>query len=137
MANELALRDRIATSSRFGPTDVDREPPICDGPMGIGPNARLAVHLEGTLDGRSMGTIELAGERDVGRRSLAGLRRDDPIWGCTERRSSATGHGSAEPFTGWRRATPSEIGDADLDLTAFREARHAGSSGPPRRAGRR
>src|SRR5919107_1533179 len=33
MANELALRDRTAASSRFGPTDADREPPVCDGPM--------------------------------------------------------------------------------------------------------
>ena len=47
MGNELALRDRIASSSRFGPTDIDREPPTCDGPMGIGPTARLDVHLDG------------------------------------------------------------------------------------------
>ena len=36
MGNELALRDRIASSSRFWPTDVEREPPLCDGRWGSG-----------------------------------------------------------------------------------------------------
>ena len=53
MGNELALRDRVAASSRFGPTDIVREQPMCEGPMGIGPSARLGVHVECTLVGRS------------------------------------------------------------------------------------
>ena len=122
MGNELALRDRVAASSRFGPTDIDREPPICDGPMGIGPTARLGVHLEGLLDGRAMGSVELAGERD----------RADVRWLAYVATGRELGlHGAAvigpevwlrQPFSGWRRATASEIGDAALDLTAFREA---------------
>ena len=122
MGNELALRDRIASSSRFGPTDVEREPPLCDGPMGIGPTARLGVRLEGTLDGRSMGSIELAGERD----------RADVRWIAYVATGRELGlHGAAsigsdtwlrQPFAGWRRSTPAEIGDADLDLTVFRQA---------------
>jgi hypothetical protein len=122
MANELALRDQIAASSRFGPTDVDREPPVCDGPMGIGPTARLALHLEGTLDGRSIGYVDVAGERSVA----------DVRWLAYVATARSLGlHGAAriddrawlrEPFAGWRRATPAEVGDAGLDLTAFREA---------------
>ncbi len=122
MGNELALRDRVAASSRFGPTDIDREPPICDGPMGIGPSARLGVHFEGTLDGRSMGTIELAGERV----------RSDVRWLAYVATGRELGlHGAAvigpnvwlrQPFSGWRRSTAAEIGDAGLDLTAFRIA---------------
>ena len=122
MGNELALRDRIASSSRFGPTDVERAPPLCDGPMGIGPTARLGVRLEGTLDGRSMGSIELAGERD----------RADVRWIAYVATGRELGlHGAAsigsdtwlrQPFAGWRRSTPAEIGDADLDLTVFRQA---------------
>jgi hypothetical protein len=121
-ANELALRDRIAASSRFGPTDIDREPPTCDGPMGIGPSARLAVRLEGSLDGRAMGSIDLAGER-----SAADVR-----WLAYVATSRTLGlHGAAligegawirEPFAGWRRSTSVEVGEAAVDLTAFRVA---------------
>jgi hypothetical protein len=122
MGNELALRGRVAASSRFGPTDIDHDPPICDGQMGIGPSARIAVHLDGTVDGRSTGSIELAGERD----------KADTRWLAYVATSRELGlHGAAEigtntwlrqPFAGWRRATPDEIGDIDLDLTAFRVA---------------
>lgn len=122
MGNELALRDRIATSSRFGPTDVDRDPPLCDGPMGIGPSARIGVEFVGTLDGRSMGSIELGGDRN----------RADAKWLAYTATSRDLGiHGAAvigtdawlrEPFTEWRRATPAQVGDAELDLTAFRIA---------------
>jgi hypothetical protein len=122
MGNELALRDRIATSSRFGPTDVERDPPLCDGPMGIGPSARIGVEFSGTLDGRSMGTIELGGDRN----------RADTKWLAYTATSRDLGiHGAAvigtdawlrEPFTEWRRATRAEVGDVELDLTAFRIA---------------
>jgi hypothetical protein len=134
MANELALRDRITASSRFGPTDIDREPPTCDGAMGIGPTARLAIHLEGTLDGRAMGTIDLAGERDVAQvRWLAYVAtgRELGLHGA-----ALVGDGAwlREPGVGWRRSTVDEVGDAGLDLTAFRaalspEARAAAESG--------
>ena len=122
MGNELALRDRAATSSRFGPTDIDRDPPPCDGPMGIGPSATLGVHLDGTIDGHAMGSIELAGDRD----------RADVRWLAYVATSRELGlHGATvigadtwlrQPFTGWRRATAAEIGGAELDLTAFRNA---------------
>ena len=122
MANELALRDRIATSSRFGPTDVDREPPLCNGPMGIWPTARLAVHLEGTLDGRAMGTIELAGERaaaDVRWLAYVATSRELGLHGVALVGDSAW---LRLPVAGWRRATPGDIGAIDLDLTAIRTA---------------
>jgi hypothetical protein len=122
MGNELALRDRIAPSSRFGPTDAERDPPLCDGPMGIGPSARIGVEFSGTLDGRSIGTIELGGDRN----------RADAKWLAYTATSRDLGiHGAAvigtdawlrEPFTEWRRATLAEVGDAELDLTAFRIA---------------
>jgi hypothetical protein len=122
MGNELALRDRIASSSRFGPTDVDRDPPPCDGPMGIGPSARLGVELEGTLDGRSMGTIELGGDRDRANiRWLAyvATSRELGLRGVAEIGADAW---IRDPYSAWRRSTPTEIGDVDLDLTAFRVA---------------
>jgi hypothetical protein len=122
MGNELALRDRVAASSRFGPTGLSDALPLCDGHMGIGPSAHLGVTIDGTLDGRSMGSIALGGDRD----------RADVRWLAYVATSRELGiHGAAiigtdawirDPVTAWRRATPSEVADADLDLTAFRIA---------------
>jgi hypothetical protein len=122
MGNELALRDRIASSSRFGPTDINRDPPPCDGPMGIGPTARVGVEFEGTLDGRSMGTIELGGDRDradIRWLAFVATSRELGLHGVAEIGSNAW---LRDPFVAWRPSTPAEIGDADLDLTAFRVA---------------
>jgi len=122
MANELALRDRVAVSSRFGPTDATREPPECDGPMGIGPAARVVVHLDGTLDGRSLGTIDLAGERsagDVRWLAYAATNIDLGLHGATTIGSTSW---ARDPGSGWRLGTDSDIPDPSLDLAAFRTA---------------
>ncbi len=122
MANELALRDRTAASSRFGPTDATREPPECDGPMGIGPAARIAIHFDGTLDNRSLGTIELAGERAIAdTRWLAYVATNREL-GLAGAASVGPDAWIREPFAGWRRGTPAEVRDSILDLTAFRVA---------------
>ncbi|HXG39781.1 MAG TPA: hypothetical protein VNJ28_02465, partial [Candidatus Limnocylindrales bacterium] len=63
IANDVALRDRPARSSRFGPTDPSAEPPACDGPLAVGPTARVDLRLEGDLDGRSLGAAQLRGRR--------------------------------------------------------------------------
>jgi hypothetical protein len=120
--NEIALRDRVATSSRFGPTDIEHDPPKCDGPLGVGPSARLGVHFQGTLDGRSIGTIDITGERDradVRWLAYVATTRELGLAGAAEIGNDAW---VREPFAGWRRSTPAEVGDAALDLTAFRTA---------------
>ena len=120
--NELALENRIASSSRFGPTVPDVDPPACDGEMGIGPTAQVAMDLDGTVDGRSIGTIELGGERnrnDVRWLAYVATSRDLGLHGAA---SIGTQAWIRSPFGGWRRSTPAEIGDASLDLTAFRVA---------------
>ncbi|HET7030923.1 MAG TPA: hypothetical protein VFI34_10465 [Candidatus Limnocylindrales bacterium] len=122
LGNELALRGRVATSSRFGPTDIDHDPPLCDGPMGIGPSARLTVHIAGTLDGRSIGTVDIAGDRskaDVRWLAYVATTRELGLAGAAEIGQEAW---LRQPFEGWHRATEAEVGDADLDLTAFRAA---------------
>jgi hypothetical protein len=122
MANELALRDRPTPSSRFGPTDVDTEPPTCDGPLSVGDTARLELHLIGDLDGHSIGSVDLAGDRNGG----------DFRWLAYAATSRELGlHGSArigtdawirEPFGGWRRATQLEVADGTTDAQAFEAA---------------
>jgi hypothetical protein len=65
IANDLALRDVAAGSSRFGPTDPALEPPECDGPLAAGTTARLELAIEGEVDGRAIGGGSLAGVRDA------------------------------------------------------------------------
>jgi hypothetical protein len=122
MGNEIALRDRSASSSRFGPTDNDRDPPRCDGAMGIGPTARLGLEILGTLDGRSMGSIELSGDRNrsnVRWLAYVATSRELGLQGVT-----VIGQDSwiRDPFSTWRPATSGEVEDVDLDLTVFRVA---------------
>jgi len=63
IANELALRDRPATASRYGPTNPDLVPPPCDGPLLAGTTARLTLDLGGTVDARSLGIAGVRGTR--------------------------------------------------------------------------
>ena len=119
MANELALRDRPTPSSRFGPTDTEREPPPCDAPLAVGSTARIELHLTGDLDGRSIGGVDLAGDR-----SGADFR-----WLAYAATSSELGlHGAArigndawirEPFGGWRRGVASEVVSGEIDTQAL------------------
>jgi hypothetical protein len=133
MGNELALRDRVAASSRFGPTDAERDPPECDGPMGIGRAARLTAHFDGTLDGRSLGTVDLAGERSVSDvRWLAYVATNFDL-GLRGAASIAKDAWLRDPIGGWHRATPDQLRDGTVDVNAFRialspEARAAAQS---------
>ena len=119
MANELALRDRPTASSRFGPTDTDREPPLCDAALATASSARVELSLDGNLDGRSIGSVDLAGDRS----------KTDFRWIAYAATTAELGlHGEAliggsawvrEPFGGWRRATTSEVSGGTVDLQAI------------------
>ncbi len=63
LANDFALRDRPASSSRFGPTDPDASLPPCDGPLGAGSTAEVTLALSGEIDLRSIGDVHLSGIR--------------------------------------------------------------------------
>jgi hypothetical protein len=122
MANELALRDRPAVSSRFGPTDAERDPPDCDGAMGIGPAARLTAHFDGSLDGRPLGTIDLAGERSVSDiRWLAYVATNLDL-GLHGAASIAKDGWLRDPVGGWHRVTSDQLEDVTVDVNAFRIA---------------
>jgi len=122
LANELALRDQPTQASRFGPTDTEREPPTCDAAVSVGQTARLELHLSGEIDGRSIGGVDLAGDRDG----------SDFRWLAYAATSTELGlHGEAriganawvrEPFGGWRRADPLEVANGTVDAEAFQEA---------------
>jgi hypothetical protein len=63
IANELALRDRPASASRYGPTDATLVPPPCDAPLAAGDTARLTLDLAGTVDGGLLGLARVRGDR--------------------------------------------------------------------------
>ena len=63
VANDLALRDRPAASSPFGPTDPNRQPPDCSEAIDTGTTALLAAQLTATVDSRPIGQIQISGER--------------------------------------------------------------------------
>jgi hypothetical protein len=65
IANELALADRPATTSRFGPTDPALEPPPCDGPLREGATAKLELSMDASIDDRRTGQVRLEGIRDA------------------------------------------------------------------------
>lgn len=63
VVNELALGDRPAISSRFGPTDPTVEPPACDGGLTDGTSARLMLQMDSSVDGKTTGQATLSGVR--------------------------------------------------------------------------
>ena len=127
MANEFALRDQSTASSRFGPTDSGREPPTCGAPLAVGSTARIELHLAGALDGRSIGGVDLAGDRSG----------DDFRWLAYAATSQELGlHGAArigdeawirEPFGGWRRGAAWEVVQGTIDAQALRAALSEGA----------
>jgi hypothetical protein len=64
VANELALGDRPANSSRFGPTDPSLEPPPCDGALSVASTADLTLRMDAAVDGTTSGQVNISGARD-------------------------------------------------------------------------
>jgi hypothetical protein len=127
MANELALRDRPTPSSRFGPTQTEHEPPRCDAPLSAGSTARIELHLTGDLDGRSIGSIDLAGDRsgpDFRWLAYAATRSELGLHGAARIGSDAW---IREPFGGWRRGLAWEVVEGAIDTQALRSALSAGT----------
>jgi hypothetical protein len=119
LANEVALRDKPTASSRFGPTDTEREPPLCDAPLTLAASARVELSLDGDLDGRSIGSVDLAGDRSG----------SDFRWLAYEATTSEFGlRGQArigdhawvrEPFSGWRSGATEEVEGGTVDNQAI------------------
>jgi hypothetical protein len=119
VANDVALRDTAAEASRFGPTSGDAQPPSCDAPLAVGSSARLAMHLDATVDLRPIGSVELSGLR-VG---------DDFRWLAYVASDRELGqYGSARigdrawvvsPGHDWERADPAQTVGESVDAQAL------------------
>ncbi|HEY7702269.1 MAG TPA: hypothetical protein VIB02_08140 [Candidatus Limnocylindrales bacterium] len=129
IANELTLRglERPRVVSRFGPTDLDVQPPPCDGRLVAGLTSRLTAHFVGTIDGRRSGTVDLAGQRAGSEfRWLAyvATNRELGQYGEARRGDDAW---VRRPVGGWRRADLEDVVDSTLDLQAVRHALDPGA----------
>jgi hypothetical protein len=121
VANELALRDRPVGSSPYGPAGVG-DPVACDAPIAAGAVAQLAERITADVDGRSLGSLDLAGER-----SGADFRWSARVAG---ERGLGT-HGAARimpdawtraPGSGWVGVDAASLEEATVDLRAIEVA---------------
>ena len=103
VANDLALRDRVAVTSRFGPTDPEAEPELCDGPLAVGRTSQVTLSMSGEVDLRPIGSFDLSGTR-VGRdyRWVAYVATDREL-GTYGRASVGGGSWERTPARDWHR----------------------------------
>ena len=122
VANDIALRDRTATSSRFGPTIGADQPPLCNQPLAAGATARLRLRLSGTVDLRPIGSVDLSGLR-VGS-NFRWLAYVATIRQLGEYGSARTGDGAwmRTPALGWRPVPPTAVHADALDAQALAAA---------------
>ena len=127
LGNEIGLRDRPIVSSRFGPTDAERDPPLCDASIRVGTTAQLELHLRANLDGRPLGTVDLSGQRvggDFRWLAYAATVRELGLHGSARIGADAW---TRDPVAGWQRATSLEVLDGSVDQQAFGSALSPGT----------
>jgi len=119
VANEMALRDRPTAASRFGPTTGTAQPPLCDAPLAAGHTARLSLHLDGTIDLRPLGTLDLSGVR-VGAdfRWQAYVATNDQLGVYGAARSGQQGW-IRTPSTDWHTVPAATVSADTLDRQAL------------------
>lgn len=122
MVNELALADRPANASRFGPTDPAIEVPTCDAPLEIGTTAKLELLMDSSIDDRRTGQVRLEGFRngsDFEYSGFAASRLTMGQQGMTRDRGRAWMLGPGRP---WTSVTIDEAANHDLDRALLNEA---------------
>jgi hypothetical protein len=122
IANDVALRDKSPTSSRFGPTAGPDQPPFCDAPLATGSSARLRLDLTGTVDLRPIGSVDLSGLR-VGS-DFRWLAYVATIRQLGEYGSARIGDRGwvRTPSLGWRTVSADEVAANSLDVQALSTA---------------
>jgi hypothetical protein len=122
LADDAALRDKPSVYSRFGPTSSKLTPPQCDEELQPAPTAQLELDVWGNVDGRSIGSVDLIGQRS-GR---------DISWTAQVVRSDLFGQfGVARvgsdaweltPGQAWHSVSSASLDSAMIDATAFEQA---------------
>jgi hypothetical protein len=115
IVNELALADRPAIASRFGPTDPSLDVPACDGTLEAGATAKLELLMDSSIDDRRTGQVRLEGIRagaDFQYSGFAASRLTMGQQGMTRRAGRAW---MLSPGRPWAPTTIDEAANHDLD----------------------
>lgn len=115
VVNELALGDRPAISSRFGPTDPGLEPPPCNGQLDVGATAVIDLSMDASIDGTMTGQVGISGIRsgvDVRWSGFAATRLTLGQQGFVRVGGNAW---ELAPGSSWTPAAPNRILGRDLD----------------------
>ncbi len=126
VANERALRDRPTLTSRFGPTVGSAQPQLCTLPLVAGRTARLTLQLDGTIDLRPLGSVDLDGIRVNGNfRWLAYVATNHQLG---QYGSALSGDQAwvLTPSSNWHSVPPATVGADTVDTQALAVALSAG-----------
>ncbi len=135
VVNELSLGGRSSTSSRFGPTDREVDPPRCDGALAAGTTAILDLHMDIAVDGQTTGLVALAGVRSGSDVHWSGFAATSVVLG--QRGFWRVGGNAWALEQGHPRAVSgtSEIAGHDLDATLVAVALTPAGRAAPEDAG--
>ncbi len=120
--NELALGDRAAGSSRFGPTDPTLEPPPCDGPLTFGATANVTLQMDSSVDGSATGQLAVSGSRAGMDVRWDGYVTSSVAFGRTGFARLDSNAWNLIPNYGWVVLPPAQIGGRDMDRELVLEA---------------
>ena len=122
VANELAVRGTVPASSRFGPTDPEGEPPLCDSALTTGPSARLDIDLTGTIDLRPIGNIQGSGIRSGRDFRWAAYVATDQRLGQAGAARLGDGAWLRDPGQAWGRVEGAQVADESIDAQVLETA---------------
>ena len=122
LVNELALGNRPAIASRFGPTDPALEPPPCNGTLNAGQTARLDLRLDGSIDDRRTGQVVIGGIRDGRDVRWNGFAATRLLVGQVGAARIGGDAWVRRPGGGWTAAPLAAVADRDLDIPLVEEA---------------
>ncbi len=115
IVNELALGNRPAIASRFGPTDPSLEPPECGADLSAGSTARVELHLDAAVDGRPTGQVVIAGVRNGPDVRWTGFAATAQLVGQVGVIRIGSHAWVRDPGTSWVAATLDAVAGQDLD----------------------
>ena len=118
IANEIGLRDRPVSFSRFGPTDPALVVPACDADLITPLTAHVELSLTADVDGHPVGWANIVGVRSgTSVRWSADVAADYGL-GRHGVVRTATGAWRQGPSGGWVSVPPESVDDETLDLQA-------------------
>ncbi len=126
VANDLALRDDVRASSRFGPTDPQAEPILCTGDLSTGGTAELTLRIAGEVDLRPLGSVDLTGLRSGGDYRWLATVVTDRVRGTYGHARLGDRTWQRSPGRGWRPSNDRAPGRLSVDRRVAEVALTAG-----------